>query len=141
MTELLHALLLLMLRLGSPARTGESRPNTVAARPADGSREVEKPALAANELFAERHFERALPLAEEAADRAWQAYGADDYHTIAAEEFVAHLAALSKDFDKARTIRQETDRKLERLGDPAVTEKVRLTRLEDYRESADFEKW
>ena len=137
-TELYQAILLLTLRLalGSQDQAGKSRANTVASQPAETEPASENPELKAQEFYADRKFEKALPEAEQAVEQAWKQFGGDDYHTIAAEEFLAHLAVLNKDPDRARTIREETDRKLERLANPALIEKVKSTRNEEYRETA-----
>jgi len=138
MIEILHTLLLLSLRLTLAPDASPTRANTIASHPAEVT-EVEKaavPALRAQELYHDRHFEAALPVAEEAVERAWREHGGDDYQTIAAEEFLAHLAALAKDPERAQLIREETDRKLERLGNAAWAEKIRIVRTEEYRETA-----
>ncbi len=138
-TELYQAILLLTLRLalgGQAAQADKASANTVASRQVETEPPSENPELKAAELYADRKFEKALPEAEEAVAQAWKEFGGDDYHTIAAEEFLAHLAALNKDPERARTIREETDRKLERLANPAIIEKVKVTRNEEYRDTA-----
>ena len=138
-TELYQAILLLTLRLalgGQAPQADKASANTVASRQVETEPASENPELKAAELYADRKFEKALPAAEEAVARAWKEFGGDDYHTIAAEEFLAHLAALNKDPERARTIREETDRKLERLANPAIIEKVKVTRNEEYRDTA-----
>lgn len=138
MADLLHAVLLLCLRLTLPPRAQDSRPNTIVAD--RQAADAVPPAARAAELYAARDLASALPAAEDAADRAWQEFGGDDSRTIAAQEFLAHLAALNKDPERARILRAETDRKLARLGNPALAEKVRITRAEDYRDTAEGEK-
>ena len=135
-TELYQAILLLTLRLALAQQADKASANTVASRQVETEPASENPELKAAELYADRKFEKALPEAEEAVAQAWKEFGGDDYHTIAAEEFLAHLAALNKDPERARTIREETDRKLERLANPAIVEKVKITRNEEYRETA-----
>jgi len=138
-TELYQAILLLTLRLalgGQAPQADKASANTVASRQVETEPASENPELKAAELYADRKFEKALPEAEEAVAQAWKEFGGDDYHTIAAEEFLAHLAALNKDPERARTIREETDRKLERLANPAIVEKVKVTRNEEYRDTA-----
>ena len=138
-TELYQAILLLTLRLalgGQAPQADKASANTVASRQVETEPASENPELKAAELYADRKFEKALPEAEEAVAQAWKEFGGDDYHTIAAEEFLAHLAALNKDPERARTIREETDRKLERLANPAIIEKVKVTRNEEYRDTA-----
>jgi hypothetical protein len=134
--DLLSAILFLTLRLALAPQAGKASANTVASRQAEPDAiRSEDAASKAAELYAERAFEKALPEAEEAVAQAWKEFGGDDYHTIAAEEFLAHLAVLNKDPERARTIREETDRKLERLANPAIAEKVKVTRTEEYRET------
>jgi hypothetical protein len=135
-TELYQAILLLTLRLALAQQADKASANTVASRQVETEPASENPELKAAELYADRKFEKALPEAEEAVAQAWKEFGGDDYHTIAAEEFLAHLAALNKDPERARTIREETDRKLERLANPAIIEKVKVTRNEEYRDTA-----
>jgi hypothetical protein len=134
--DLLSSLLLLTLRLALVPQAEKASANTVASRQAEPEPvRSEDAASKAAELYADRKFEKALPEAEEAVAQAWKEFGGDDYHTIAAEEFLAHLAVLNKDVDRARAIREETDRKLERLANPAIAEKVKVTRAEEYKET------
>ncbi|HEX5043722.1 MAG TPA: hypothetical protein VFV75_12500 [Candidatus Polarisedimenticolaceae bacterium] len=136
MIEALQVVLVLMLRLALTPQAGTASANTVASRQAEPEPvRSEDAASKAAELYADRKFEKALPEAEEAVAQAWKEFGGDDYHTIAAEEFLAHLAVLNKDVDRARAIREETDRKLERLANPAIAEKVKVTRAEEYKET------
>jgi hypothetical protein len=137
MTQLLYALLLLGLRLAMLPEAQGARPNTVVS----GLPEADPTPSAgkAQELYETRAFEQALPAAEAAVEQAWKEYGGDDYHTIAAEEFLAHLAVLNKDPDRAKLLREETDRKLARLGDPMLTEKIKIVRNEEYRETTPAE--
>ena len=133
MIELFHALLLLTLRLAVAPHASQAPANIVVADHAESAL-IEATGKAA-ERYEARAFEEALPAAEEAVEEAWKEFGADDYRTIAAEEFLAHLAALTKDPARAQAIREETDRKLERLGNPAMIEKIKITRAEEYRET------
>jgi hypothetical protein len=134
--ELLQAILLLTLRL-APPQAGRATPNTVASAPAEPEAPAsESPAIKAAGFYEQRAFEKALPEAEQAVEQAWKEFGGDDYHTIVAEEFLAHLAALNKDPDRAQAIREETDRKIARLGNQDIIEKVKATRAAEYRESA-----
>jgi len=134
--ELLQSVLLLTLRLAVAPHAGKASANTVASRQVEAEPPSENSALKAAEFYDQRAFEKALPAAEEAVQQAWKEFGGDDYHTIAAEEFLAHLAALNKDPERAKSLREETDRKLERLGNPALAEKVKVIRTEEYRETA-----
>ena len=134
--DLLSAILLLTLRLALGPQAEKASANTVASRQAEpDAAPSEEPSVKAAELYAERKFEKALPEAEEAVAQAWKEFGGDDYHTIAAEEFLAHLAALNKDPERARTLREEIDLKIERLANPAIAEKVKITRAEQYHET------
>ena len=140
MIELLQAVLLLTLRLAVAPHAGKASANTVASRQVEAEPPSSESALKAAELYDQRAFEKALPAAEEAVQQAWKEFGGDDYHTIAASEFLAHLAALNKDPERAKAIREETDRTLERLANPALAEKVKTIRAEEYRETANPEK-
>jgi hypothetical protein len=138
MTQLLYALLLLGLRLAMLPPPQGAQANTVVSQLPEADLAAPS-AEKAQELYDTRAFEEALPAAEEAVEQAWKEYGGDDYHTIAAEEFLAHLAVLNKDPDRAKLLREETDRKLARLGDPTLTEKIRIVRTEEYRETTQAE--
>jgi len=136
--ELLQTILLLTLRLAGVPQAQKATANTVASAPAEPETPPsENPQSKAVELYDQRAFEKALPEAEAAVEQAWKEFGGDDYHTIAAEEFLAHLAALNKDPGRAKAIREETDRKLARLGNPDIIEKIKVTRAEEYKESAE----
>lgn len=138
MIELLQTILLLTLRLAGVPQAAKATANTVASAPAEPEAPPsENPQGKAVELYEQRAFEKALPEAEAAVEQAWKEFGGDDYHTIAAEEFLAHLAALNKDPGRAKAIREETDRKLARLGNPDIIEKIKVIRAEEYKESAE----
>ena len=136
MIEFAQSILLLTMQLAAANHAGKASVNTVASRQVEAEPAAENAAGKAAELYDQRAFEKALPEAEEAVAQAWKEFGGDDYHTIAAEEFLAHLAALNKDPDRARAIREETDRKVDRLANPAIAEKVKATRAEQYGETA-----
>jgi hypothetical protein len=123
---------MLSLRLAAVPQAPQATANTVASRaPETEVASGDSAAIAAQDFYASREFEKALPAAEQAVQDAWKEYGANDYHTIAAEEFLAHLAVLSKDPARAKLIREETDRKLASLGDPNLKEKIRTIRTEN----------
>ena len=74
-TELYQAILLLTLRLAlgsQDAQAGKSRANTVASQPAETEPASENPELKAQEFYADRKFEKALPEAEAAVEQAWK---------------------------------------------------------------------
>jgi hypothetical protein len=108
----------------------------VASREAETEPASENPELKAAELYADRKFEKALPEAEEAVARPGRSSAGTTTTRSPPRSSSPTSPSLNKDPERARRSGRRLDRKLERLANPAIAEKVKVIRNEEYRETA-----